>query len=212
MRTIAAVAALLTLAGTAVLASPPPGRKLWQWTTEERIAKRFDPVDIEERFRAYEEKFPQVRGDRGSVGRPSGKITSYSIDGSRNPELFLPHELFESLARAFHPDPVMATRTRELYGPYIRAFGIDEREFWSKLEPIAANFVTLKYSEPDSTAGAPSHWRAQCRARNDGLQAARNTFAAFDVLLYTVVAPFDSVSVTTDMDPIARLRSEERCE
>src|SRR4051794_19356615 len=83
-------------------ATMPQTTPPWEWSDEERLARRFDPLSIRER----------------AAARPAGAATSASrvhsnqmggveisaaadlpnfISGARNPELFMPFELFSSL-------------------------------------------------------------------------------------------------------------------
>jgi hypothetical protein len=196
MRTLLPAALfLLAAAGIAAISTKPP----WEWTIDERLADRFDPAKIQERELAYRSKFPQSRGGHGKV--------VYVIDGARNPELFLPSELFDVLLRkAFAADEAKRAAARTSIRPALAPLAQDEKAFWDKLEAITAKYVTMKFgfagSDPD----------ARCRARYDALEAAREAYGRyeFDRFLYTVFAPaMSSSEATSDPDPAARRRREE---
>lgn len=177
------------------------GRRPWQWTVEERLALRFDPEHIKARRLAQQADDPRAATDGSATGTAGRRVTIYGIDGARNPELFLPHELFDGLLTGFTPDLELRARQRQSFARAIRAFGYDDAEFWRRLEVVSAEYVALKYDgRADRTA--------LCRARHAALQAARNTFGGFDVFLYTVIAPSARKAVTSEVDDAARLRDE----
>lgn len=178
------------------------GRRPWQWTVEERLAVRFDPEHIKARRLAQLADDPRAATDGSATGTAGRRVTIYGIDGARNPELFLPHELFDGLLTGFTPDLELRARQRQSFARAIRAFGYDDAEFWRRLEVVSAEYVALKYGD------GRADWTARCRARHAALQAARNTFGGFDVFLYTVIAPSARKVVTSDVDDAARLRDE----
>jgi hypothetical protein len=203
----AVVGTLLILISVSSYAAQPE-RRPWQLTSEERLARRFDPEHIRDRQAAYEAAHPRSRPARfipaGVEKADQRNVTVYRIDGRRNPDLFLPHELFDGLLTALVPDARRREQQRTAYGPGIRALGFNEADFWEQLEAIASDYVALKHSSPDSNEAA------LCRARHDALRAARNSFGSFDALLYSVIAPARQVSVATDTDDAARLIAAEK--
>lgn len=189
----------------------------WEWTVEERLAKRFDAIDARERRAAYEDTHrAQLRAaaaDLESVSfadeSASGAIHQ-SIDGRRNPELFLPHELFESLMSGLQPDAQRRAAQRQFYAPAIRAAGYDPETFWSRLAEVAQAYANVRYESSGATAAMSR--RQRCAERHHALEAARRAFGQdlFERFLYTVIAPTkQKASVTVGVDPADELRQAE---
>lgn len=204
------------LVGVVFLAFPlladQPERKAWLLTIEQRLAQRFDPEDIEKRRVAYGTEHPAAQKQTRAIDATAEKALVYVIDGRRNPELFLPHELFDLLVSGLTTDQVLQHKQRSFYGPFIRAMGLDEGEFWRDLSTAAGRYVQMKYGDlgPEPTDDA------RCRARHEALQLARQAFGyeQFDRILYTVVAPTAQYSAASSGgDPaVALRRAEEGCQ
>lgn len=214
-RSIAAVL-LLTLS-TPVLAGSPP-KKPWEWTLEERLALRFDPAHIQARQALYEADYPQSKGQHrfkpgvtNDEGREVPGAIVYGIDGRRNPELFLPHELFSTLLSGFTPDLALRQKQRDALRHGVRSFYVDEKEFWSRLEGIASRAVVVKYAPYESKNEPAAKRRERLCISHGALQEARREFLRFDEFLYTVIAPWSQISEATSFsDPTARLRDAEK--
>lgn len=163
------------------------GRERWEWTVEERIAARFDPVRAAER--------PAV------------------ISGQEHPELFLPGELFNTLLGGLESDAEFRATSRAILRDGIREFGFDDQAFWRDLESAIASHVrlasrhaALRNRIDASEEGVTAELAAEmnrlgpdlCRSRAAALVAARRQFGAetFDRFLYTVVAPV--LTITPD--------------
>jgi len=174
----------------------------WEWTIDERLADRFDPAKIREREEAYVAAHPQIRS---MPERPLGKDElRYRIDGRRNLELLLPHELFDSLLRSLLSND---EKSRTQWNARLKSAGFDPDHFWPDLESVSAGYLPLL----DRTVSGRSNAFEQCHARFESLNAARNLFGAerFDRMTYAVVAPHTQCSEgTTVRDPAKRLRSE----
>lgn len=172
---------------------------------DERIRRRTDPHLIEARLKA-------------ASGTGSARTTDV-IDGTFNPELFLPHELFDNvITGAFRHK-----HWRDFYTPDAVEAGLPP-DVWDRLEPIARTYIQLlrehRWAPRDrSVSGrlraslvASSMELTLCRERAQALHAARGAFGpAFDRFLYEHVAP--PLKMWTD-DPIdARLLRdrEEGC-
>lgn len=85
---------LLCLFSWPVTAQTSERRKQpWDYTDEERLEKRFDPASIRERA---EQEFAESRLPRTE----SLPETRNFIDGRKNPELFMPWELFQTMLMA----------------------------------------------------------------------------------------------------------------
>ena len=184
-------------------------KKPWEWTIEERLAVRLDPAKIAERQDAAEAGQPIAR-PQSAPGRRED-VHNYSIDGSRYPELLLPHELFQSLLTGFVPEDHRRMQQRESLRRGIIAVGFDEELFWTKLRSAAGDYIDhYVYPPLGSTESEPrGGHKPLCRAAFLALNSARQAFGRdeFDRLLYEVVAPLTQVaSATSAADPAAELR------
>ena len=127
----------------------------------------------------------------------------YIVDGHRNPELFLPHELYDMLLSGLTPDESLRLKQRAFYQPFLRKLGYDDAAFWNALASINGEYLLVRFGDTQShfssTANMQAATDARCRVRFNALEAARRLFgrAAFDRLLYTVVAPTAMKSTTT---------------
>jgi hypothetical protein len=170
----------------------------WQWTDEERMAARFDPEKIRERREAHERE-QRARNPQAHALSPTVNV----IDGSRNPELLMPRELFQTLIlRALDDKSGARDHIRCRYAkraPWIAG----DPEFWWRLEAAAAPFLRAlersrengRIERETGIPPAPGEAFEQCQNRMVALNAARETFGRerFDEFLYTAVAP-DGVS------------------
>lgn len=193
------VVCMYLFGGHAALGQPQKAssKRPSEWTVEERLAVRLDHQKIVQRD-------------------PSGKQNqhNYAIDGSRNPELLLPHELFQSLLTGFVPDPVRRERQRSALRPRLIAEGLDETWFWTTLRAAAGSYIDGLYPpSPAEGSVRPAERSAMpCRDAFNALTRARAAFGkdVFDRMLYESVAPVTQVLVTTSAaDPAAELRSKE---
>jgi hypothetical protein len=193
-------------------ATPDKGmsKPVWEWTVEERLLERFDATNVLDREFAARKTLERW----GHLPDPllpwNGRVRSYSIEGWRNPELFLPYELFDGLLSGFHSDQNLRTLQRGAIRDAIRLFGYDDEVFWSSLAKIAGPYLTHKYGPRHGFDRLSPY--AKCRARYTALTEARQFFGAdnFDRFLYTVIAPStQDVLTTTDPDPARNLRFEE---
>ncbi len=177
--------------------SKPPLRSPWEWTVDERLADRLNPEQIRVRNAAYADAVSQrgsssaVTGAHSDAARNDSSVLTYEIDGRRNPELFLTHELFDRLLIGLASDGTMRTKQRAFYGPFLRGLGYDETAFWASLESVSSGYLAVRDT---ATEGDVS-----CVARYQALQAARRLFGQqrFDRLLYVVVAPNVQHSTST---------------
>jgi hypothetical protein len=223
---IGLVLSVFALVASALSAASPTkdtaaAKAAWQWTDEERIAVRLDP----QRGRPAPPTAAPDSAAATATSRPKVAL-SYSIDGRTNPELFLPYELFDSIAGGLSPNPNIRQKTREFYREDLIAAGYDENEFWAALETAASPYLTLKrraYLDHERDVAAakkrgdthtPSmrgNDESLCRARIDGLNAARQHFGreTFDKFLYNVVAPNKMFATSSNYpDPAELLRRE----
>jgi hypothetical protein len=195
-----------------VVAAPKPA---WEWTLDERIAKRLDPAAIRERTQASEraraEKdgfTPEVRASVGHFAVP----VRFVVEGRRDPELLMPFELFGSIIEGVgEPDNRRGTRT--FYRDEIRESGWEEDLFWQTLQEVTAEYWTTTDEriamERRVRTLSDAERRALnidvealnisgCRLRAEALQRAREKLGAekFDRFLYEKVAP--NVGISSD--------------
>ena len=187
----------------------------WEWTIDERLAARLETIhpNVGKRIAAT-----AVGSDEAKRG---GGFVTAGLDGRVNPELFLPHELFDGLLTAFITDESLAAKQRGLYGGLIRKLGYDDREFWKTLHSLSSEYLPYRFGGIGSTREKVAQWTAEkCRERHRALEAARSVYGAreFDRLLYVVIAPTfqhsHAASDGTGADYIDDLRRQEdgRCE
>jgi len=194
-------------------------RPAWQWSLEERLAARFESEGMKARAAEAAAGRQQVAAQFGETGDASED--QHSIDGRREPELFLPTELFRSfINRAFPEDgegQAYARRRLEA-GAAALGFGSD---LWIRLEKAAAPYLSARderyrramaalavSEEPENPADDDL---AHCRALAQSLAAAKAEFGAEALLrlLYQEVAPTLSITYNFDDETIGRLRSLE---
>jgi hypothetical protein len=184
-------------------------RTPWEWTIEQRLDARFDPIRIRERDEAYVAKYraahPELRADKDRAPHTGMR---YRIDGARNPELFLPHELFDHLLRGVTSEAGMRSRMRQNSAADLKAAGFDPNSFWPALESLSAQYLPLMQRQGSQSRG--DHYE-KCHARYAALQSARKWFGptTFDRMLYTVIASKTDFSVGTSFpNPKEDLRRE----
>lgn len=203
---------LILVWSTSALAAPQAAKQPWQWTDEERLAARFNPAAVAERNAAHQ----KVRAKATSSSTPSAAGgLQYVIDGRRNPELFMRHELLDHLLlRGLGTNVTDAGAYRQALAPFIVAVGLDPGSFWTELRGTGESYLRLKQRLQGTGHGyGRADERALCAARAGMLAAAERRFGreTFDKLLYTGVAPsIVHSSSTTYPDAADRLRRETR--
>ncbi len=186
----------------------------WAWTLEERMDRRFDPTDSNRRRKA----------PSGS-SEPKAAAAANLVEGSQDPELLLPHEVFDQLlTRAFFSRLEDATPAREEISSAARLRGLGDG-FLDDLQELAGPYLQTRsaqkaYPAIYGTTPDPEKrevmqemeraWHAVCRARNEALQAARSRYGEepFHRFLYEAVAPAMTVRVTDTASNRERLRFE----
>jgi hypothetical protein len=171
------------------------------WTLEERLAKRFNAADIAARKQAYHLAHPGT--DDGYVEhlRVGEHVIEDNVDGSRDPELLLPHELFDGVLTGVFTEEPLRSKQREFYRAAIRHFFGDDEKFWSAIGEFAAPLTGLANRSDE-----------HCRAAHMALQKARARFgpALFDEFLYEAIAPSmqHAYTGTSSFDRQGQLRRE----
>ena len=163
------------LAATESSAATP--KAPWEWTTDERLAGRV----------ALLTPGAQGRIKAAETSEPIG----YAIDGRRNPELFLAHELFDALLTGLMPDDALRARQRGFYETALERLGYQDDAFWSSLASVSSEYLAFRFGGKAGTADETRQWVLdRCRARYEALEGARRVFGRrqFDRLLYTTVA------------------------
>lgn len=199
----AATLVLLTLpiVGTQQPAREARGQEPWRVSWEERMTRRFSAGEQERRLAAY-------LGARERTAEVPSEW--YVIEGARDPEAFVPSELFSQLvAGAFAPFPESRAFWRSLYESRIVDPQVRE-DFWQRLEIAIAPLLEVKRRKDRLIAelnrtpreehaalrtGLPDSV-ASCGIRAEALASARREFTAggFDRVLYEAVAPNMTVS------------------
>lgn len=149
----------------------------WQWTLDDRLASRTDPVAARERTRVHVQ-------ESGAASAAPGFI----IDGKRNPELFLSHELMALLLSTAGTDDAASQRTRASYDSAVEELGWEATTFWRDFADASGEFVHLTQDSagPERTSALSARI---CSARVDALITMRRRYARFDEFLYLHVAP-----------------------
>jgi hypothetical protein len=181
---------------------------------EQRLALRLDPRSIRARADAAAD----------AVGAPQMTVQSeggrFVVDGGRDPQLFLPWELFGNLVGSVRDDSV---RERERLANEIAAFGWKKEQFWQTLGALTSEYQarnlrliqlmqTMESLPPAGRRAAEARVEAEnialCGMRADALVRARAHFGAeeFDRFLYTAVAPHMQISSSGTADEGERRR------
>lgn len=198
--------------GAAQHPSAKPAKAAWQWTNDERLAARFDPASIIERsspeatqpYGASASATPSGRMQSQGVGTPR---TTNIIIGRRNPELFMPFELFDRLVRdgVSAADADAQARFRERLSRVIAPV-MNPQDFWLTIETASQPFANadrevrhLSASLSDAASDRrPKILREindaqqpMCRARAEALLLAEKSIGREKLyrVLYDGVAP-----------------------
>jgi hypothetical protein len=171
---------------------------------DERLALRFDTKAASERAHAFARE----------INRPVD--AEVVIQGTRNPEVFLPHELMDNLLLATLAHEGEKRRLiEETYEEGLHAISAEPAQFWTDLHDAGKAYHAAwsavvtekrldrnKAEQPRLTGAAV----ALCRARKDALVFMRSRYARFDEFLYATVAPrIQLVSRVTADAPTLRM-------
>jgi hypothetical protein len=180
------VAFALIVASTLVVSGQekrlPKTTEAWKWTLEQRIATRLDPAGLDERRRVA-----ALNNSDGPVTNPAQLV----IEGSRNPELFLPHELMSFLIT----DVMLPgdDRHRATYDPVLADFNWEPATFWNDVRSAAADYLRLQDQVP-GRGRSKSVSEQLCGLRAAALAEMRRKYPRFDEFLYVAVAPRKNLS------------------
>lgn len=211
---LSAFAVALTLL-PAVAQAQPPERPAWEWTTEERLAVRTDA----EAARARVDKSERRQRRAAQATRPVDTIT-----GNDNPELFLPHQVFETLVDlAFMHEARHGEMVQEGFTPDVKRHGLPA-DFWVRLRTVTTIYVAdmrelhavqqrnrgVRTEAQESFAQA---YDTMCRSRADALAAARHEFGRerFDRFLYEVIVKGMFSTAWSPVNGDLLRRAEEGC-
>jgi len=181
-----------------------PRKKAWEWTLEERLAARGNPIMARERVRA--KKVAQLQGP-----------VIDTFNGRTNPELFLPYQVYEELVLvAFGHDARSEEIVRQGFAAEVSRHGLPN-DFWERLHATAKSYLTDERALRDALErgeknAVPLHQASLCRSRAAGLAAARTEFGRerFDRFLYEVIAVNMFSTVFDQPDDPELLRQAER--
>jgi hypothetical protein len=222
MRSLATASLVLLLSLNATAQTTPPEKPAtaprkpaWEWTLDERIAKRLDPVSIRERTQARERDRVEKDGFTAEVLASVGLLATpvrFIVEGRRDPELLMPSELFGSIIEGVE-EPDNRHGTRRIYRDEIRESGWEEDFFWQTLQEATAEYWTMTDERIAMERRARTLPLAErralnikaealsvsgCRLRAEALQRVRQKLGAekFDRFLYEKVAP--NVGISSD--------------
>jgi hypothetical protein len=154
-------------------------RPAWTWTSAERIAKRLDNHNIAERRR--------VEAAGSSSGAES--IPAFVINGSHDPELFLPSELVAMLLSDLDMTSNGSSHILESYTPSLLALEMPPRSFWRDLRFSAGDYFELAKRDGGGKYRSKDVSRQLCGQRAEALSTMREKYSRFDEFLYLAVAP-----------------------
>jgi hypothetical protein len=181
----------------------------WQWTLEERLAKRFDPEAMRVRAAAYVAELDAHRDKSGKLWGEDDipEWVRYRTDvavlkGSISPELFLPRELFiYLLSSAFPAEGFDTSEYKGMIEDRAAALGFG-RDLWTRLRKVAAPVLDLERKREKLARENPSAIVMKggtemdddivlCRAQAQALAQAEGEFGKepFLRLLYQAVTP-----------------------
>src|SRR5438105_12974208 len=212
--------ALLAAAWAASAMTAPPSKPIWQWTTDERLAARFDEAARIRRVAAFEAQ--RAISHARAVALP--RRPADSIHGSEHPELLMPFEIFTSFTEAaYGADDDVARHVQRDATVQASKLGLPP-EFLPTLRKQARAFIAMQREErtlkqqiftggmtdPQSgMARLRELQKSECASRATAMRNLRARFgASFDRFLYSAIAPG---VFRDDFEPISArtLRAEE---
>lgn len=186
-------------------AAKPP----WLWTSDERIALRVDPTA----------RHARLLRELSSVRALAPGWSP--INGSVEPELFLPEELVAELMRETDLQNVHGVDRRAYYRTAIQRAGWDVDSFWQAIDSAGATYLSLLKASAAAQRGARGHADVSqsqdmmCAVQAKMLSIVREKLGSerFDQFLYTSVAPSIVLWVKDEAESAGALkRAAEGCQ
>ena len=214
MKPVALLMVVLIVTPIAIFGADAAGAKAgkqrapWEWTVDERLAARFEPMAVRER-QAARQASDLVRRDE-----------SVAVDGAKNPELLLPFELMTHFLMVPLTPADHRQATLERYRPFIETAGWDFDAFWDEVTAASTGYfaaneraVALHKQAGITETQRRSASTAVCAARAAALTTLRQKFdpQQFDKFLYTSVAPYVKRQTPVTMTPAQLSRIEGGC-
>jgi hypothetical protein len=189
----------VALAALPLIAQTP--KLPWEWSDAERIAALTDDAAAAARLRIYRASQPQAvtYNVDGTASDPNATVYD-RIDGSRDPHLFFPFELFDSLVRMSYADEFITRRaSRERVAGDLEAIGLPA-DFWDSLELISTAYRTdrkdaehyrlSRRPEAEKHAALDVIYKRMCHDRRAAMREAQERFGPkFNQFLYAAIAP-----------------------
>jgi hypothetical protein len=182
---------VLVLLTPTVVARAQEHRTAPRLTLQERLELRVDPAHV------------IARSHRNALklGVDSKSPAVFIIDGSENPEVFLPSEVFSMLIGALDGESPRSD-SRRIYDPALASLGWKPDTFWSDLALIVGPYRLLASQGGKERTDLVS--RQICGARVAALNEMRMKYPALDDFLYASVAPRFTI-VSSEIAPAERL-------
>jgi hypothetical protein len=213
----------ILLAFSAIGAPKPAiAKQSWEWSTDERLAARFEPVARAQRVDAAmaQQRAGRTASESVRMQRPVDVIT-----GNTHPELLLPTEVFATMIRVtFRYDDDLARSVRAATLPKAQALGLPP-DFWSIVEAQAKDYIAVQQrnlelrehpigkSEAELTAAIDALDQQECAAGVQALTRLRRIFGVqrFNEFLYTVIAPDVNLTFVSNISAATLKTREEGC-
>jgi len=214
LESVLRILVLMFAAVPALAGGAPRVKDAWEWTIDERVASRHDPV---------------LAAARRAVALKEGQLSADSdlnvVLGSRNPELLLPWELMDRLLVAFtFRDAAVSKKYRERWFADAEGSPLGPDAF-ARIETLLREFIdasseterlqaALDKAGPQERPTLQLQWEKAndsiCPLRAKALNDARETFgrANFDRFLYDVIAPGAVILTTPAKNPHSRAELE----
>jgi hypothetical protein len=214
---------LLVIAGSFVAVPVQAQKRPWEWSDEERIARRSDPVLARERVASSR----QVAGSTIRSDTTAMMLKGDVINGNVHPELFLPVELFSIFINAaFAPSEEDRSIYRQASAE--RSSQPIPADFWLRLEELTHeyNAVMAEARGINKRAGVSTGAERerlmresevlqarQCARLARALEQSRVAFgkAEFDRFLYEAVAPTAVIALAEPSTPAQLVYLNEGC-
>jgi hypothetical protein len=145
-----------------------------------------------------------------SSSAKNGSISSV-VEGKRNPELLFPHELFDMLLGGIDPNESTRQKERAHLDPGIRSLGLNETEFWDRIDQAAHEYIAAQVAGHGGAHEAGSRCALHKALEMSESLIGRDTLYR---VLYIVVAPgmFQSESTNFPDPGKEALRRAKGCE